>query len=125
DVSDAHPRLKGRWAPWYLASHEVQYTDSGPWADIEHQCDVAGLAARGAFAAQRLGRDPEPVLELVDRLLEGCRRNLETWHRTSDPTRPEWRLQPPRKFNWWFGTTSDMSSILDSLAANRTESVTR
>ena len=118
DISDAHPRLKGLWAPWYLASRDVQYTDSGPWADIEHQCDVAGLAARGAWAAQRLGRDAEPIIDLLERLVKGCRRNLESWHRTNDASKPAWRLQPPRKFNWWFGTTSDLSWIVNSLSGD-------
>jgi len=119
DVSDAHPQLRGRWAPWYLASRSVQYTDSGPWADIEHQCDVAGLVARGVWAAGQLGRDQTSMLELLDKLIDGCRRNLEAWHRPADASRPAWRLQPPRKFNWWFGTTSDLSAIVESLAADR------
>lgn len=117
DVSDAHPQLRGRWAPWYLASRDVQYTDSGPWADIEHACDVGGLAARSAWAAQRLDRDTTKIRELLDRLLDGCRRSFESWHRTGDAAKPAWRLQPPRKFNWWFGTTSDLSWIASELSA--------
>jgi hypothetical protein len=115
DISAAHRELKGLWAPWYLASSEVQHTDSGPWADLEHECDVAGLVMRGAWATHKLGRDAAAALATAERLLAGCKRNLASWHRTSDPQRPEWRLSPPRKFNWWFGTTSDLTWFATAL----------
>jgi hypothetical protein len=108
DVSDAHAQLAGMWAPWYLASQSVGFTDTGPWGDMEHTCDVAGLTARAAWSARALSRDASQAELATQRLLPGCRWVLDYWHRTSDVTRPEWRLQPPRKFSWWFGTTLDL-----------------
>ncbi|HSN71614.1 MAG TPA: hypothetical protein VLT59_08885, partial [Steroidobacteraceae bacterium] len=98
DISDEHTQLAGLWAPWYLASDTVEFSDTGAWGDMEHTCDVAGLTARGAWAARALGRDAAEIELATERLLPGCQRNLESWHRTTDVTRPEWRLQPPRKF---------------------------
>ena len=115
DISDAHSELAGLWAPWYLASDSVEFSDTGPWGDIEHTCDVAGLTARGAWAARAIGRDSTAIELATERLLPGCRHNLESWHRTTDVTRPEWRLQPPRKFSWWFGTTLDLPWLAGSL----------
>ena len=108
DISDEHAQLAGLWAPWYLVSNAVQFSDTGAWGDLEHTCDVAGLTARAAWAARSLGRDAADIELATTRLIEGCQRNLASWHRTSDVTRPEWRLQPPRKFSWWFGTTLDL-----------------
>jgi hypothetical protein len=105
--------------PWYLVSSEYQYTDEGAWGDLEHTCDVAGVTARGAWAHAELGEDPAPLLHTTRELLAGCRFVLDYWHRPSGVSSglPEWRLSPPRKFNWWFGTTSDMPWILGSLGA--------
>jgi len=108
DVSSTHSALSGKWAPWYLASSAVKYTDSGAWGDLEHACDVAGLTARAAWAARALGRSPTDIDRATQRLLPGCKWALDYWHRTTDPTRPEYRLQPPRKFSWWFGSTLDL-----------------
>jgi hypothetical protein len=105
--------------PWYLVSSEHQYSDSGAWGDLEHTCDVAGVVARGAWAHAELGQDPEPLLDTTRELLAGCRYVLDHWHRPGGVSSglPEWRLSPARKFNWWFGSTSDMPWILSSLGA--------
>ena len=108
DVSSTHSALSGKWAPWYLASSSVKYTDSGAWGDLEHACDVAGLTARAAWAARALSRSPTDIDRATQRLLPGCKWALDYWHRTTDPTQPEYRLQPPRKFSWWFGSTLDL-----------------
>ncbi|ACY14696.1 hypothetical protein [Haliangium ochraceum] len=106
--------------PWYLVSSSFQYTDSGPWADREHTCDVANVVARGAWAKQELGEDPSALADTALELLVGCRDTLEYWHRPGGVAggRPEYRLTPARKFNWWFGSTLDMPWIFDSLGVS-------
>jgi hypothetical protein len=101
--------------PWYLASSVKTFSDDGPWGDVEHTCDVAGLVARGAWAEKQRGGDPAPLRATAERLLEGCAWNLDSWHRPDAPAvgKTEWRLSPPRKFNWWFGTTSDLQWLMD------------
>jgi len=103
--------------PWYLSSSVKTFSDEGPWGDIEHTCDVAGLVARGAWAEQLLGRDPGELVGVVDTLLVSCEKNLSIWHRPGAEVygKAEWRLSPARKFNWWFGTTSDLSWLMTAL----------
>ena len=104
--------------PWYLASSVKTFSDDGPWGDVEHTCDVAGLVARAAWAEKESGGNPAGLRATAEQLLEGCRWNLEQWHRPGGPAigKAEWRLSPPRKFNWWFGTTSDLPWLMSQLA---------
>jgi len=100
--------------PWYLASNEETFSDDGPWGDVEHTCDVAGLVARAAWAEKQLGHDPAELRATAEQLIEGCQWDLDMWHRPDAPAagKTEWRLSPPRKFNWWFGTTSDLPWLM-------------
>ena len=92
-------------SPYYLVS-SVIHDDP----DIEHACDVAGLVARGAWSRTALGGDAAALLATTRGLLTNCAANLEDWHRPGGPAAglAEWRLSPPRKVNWWFGTTLDL-----------------
>ncbi len=104
--------------PWYLASSEKTFSDDGPWGDVEHTCDVAGLVARGAWAEKQRGGNSGPLRATAEQLLKGCAWNLDNWHRPRGPDsgQSEWRLSPPRKFNWWFGTTSDLPWLMNESA---------
>ncbi len=106
--------------PWYLASSQKEFSDDGPWGDVEHTCDVAGLVARGAWAEKELGGDPSGLRSAAEQLLVGCESNLDNWHRPGGPDvgKSEWRLSPPRKFNWWFGTTSDLAWLMEQTATS-------
>jgi hypothetical protein len=106
-----------RVVPWYLSSSVHKYTDGGAWLDMEHSCDVAGMIARGAWARSELGGDPAPMLDASDILLDTCRFVLSHWHRPGGVSsgHAEWRLAPPRKFSWWFGSTLDLPWLLQSL----------
>ncbi|HKE15620.1 MAG TPA: hypothetical protein VKB80_12170 [Kofleriaceae bacterium] len=104
--------------PWYLASSVKTFSDDGPYGDVEHTCDVAGLVARGAWAEKQQGGDPGELRAVAEKLLEGCKWDLESWHRPDAPAlgKSEWRLSPPRKFSWWFGTTSDLPWLMEESA---------
>lgn len=106
--------------PWYLVSSLHRYSASGARDDLEHNCDVANAVARGAWARNQLGEDPTLLIDTALELLAGCRYDLELWHQPEQVSRgrPEWLLLPARKFNWWFGTTSDMPWILTSLGVS-------
>ncbi|ACY13096.1 hypothetical protein [Haliangium ochraceum] len=103
--------------PWYLVSSVYQYSDAGAWGDLEHTCDVANVVARGAWARKQLGEDYSLLADTAVELVSGCQYVLDYWHRPDGVSdgRPEWRLSPARKFNWWFGTTSDMPWIFGEL----------
>lgn len=103
-----------RMVPWYLVSSVYQFTSDGPWGDMEHACDVAGLLAKAAWARKTLGEDHTDLLAAARTLLTTCEFVLDYWHRPGGPDAglAEWRLNPPRKFNWWFGTTLDLQWLL-------------
>ncbi|HLU66282.1 MAG TPA: hypothetical protein VKZ63_08390 [Kofleriaceae bacterium] len=104
--------------PWYLASSAKTFSDAGPWGDVEHTCDVAGLVARAAYARDQLGSDPAELRAAATELVRGCQYDLNMWHRPDGMAEglAEWRLAPARKFNWWFGTTLDMPWLLEQVA---------
>jgi hypothetical protein len=105
------PEIDGLVVPHYLASSNYEFPDSDPWSDLEHSCDVAGSAARAAWAKEAAGADNTTLVNLTNQLLTTCRHVFEIWHRPDADInygKAEWRLSPPRKFNWWFGTTLDL-----------------
>ncbi|MGD8525762.1 MAG: hypothetical protein PVJ63_05910 [Thioalkalispiraceae bacterium] len=113
-VSADVAHISGRTMPWYMASHEFQFSDSGPWADYEHTCNVAGAMAKGMWAKKQLDEDTEAIKDTLEELLYSCNEVLDRWHRprSINTGNPVWRLSPPRKYNWWFGTNLDMPWIL-------------
>jgi len=121
DATPAHPILSGLIMPYYLVS-STYVSDDGTfgeaWDDKEHACDVAGLVAKSAYARAQLGYDPAQLKTAASDLLYTCYYATEYWTRpgTSGPSNPQpsYRLNPPRKFNWWFGTTSDIEWLLDN-----------
>lgn len=98
--------------PWFLASST--YTQGDDFDDMEHTCDVAGLAARGVWAKVHLGLPANEARAVVQDLFAACQINLDYWFRPASTTRPTWQLSPPRKFNWWFGTTTDLPWLLSA-----------
>jgi hypothetical protein len=107
---------KQRLLPWYLSSSVVTFSDSGPYADIEHTCDVAGIVARAAWAQTALGSDPSKLRATATSLLESCQANLANWYRPDGPSagKAVWRLAPARKLNWWFGSTLDLAWMMSA-----------
>jgi len=103
--------------PWYLSSSLMQLSDEGPSGDIEHTCDVGGMVVRAARAERQRGDDATSLGETAAELLRSCEYNLDSWHWPDGPAsgQSEWRLSPSRKFNWWFGTTSDLGCLLASV----------
>lgn len=109
--------LNGIYVPWYLASREVQYTDNGPWDDREHACDVAGLLARGAWAAVKIGAPNNEIKRAISKILPTCQNTFKRWFRASKSSKMKyWKNSPPRKYSWWFGSTSDLTYFLSKPA---------
>jgi hypothetical protein len=117
DGGEEDDSYAGVMVPYYLASSTYTFSDGGVWADIEHTCDTAGLVARGAWAARQLGRDPAALTTTTRTLLDACEINVGGWVRPGGPEAglSVYRLNPPRKYNWWFGTTRDASFFLSEL----------
>lgn len=106
-----HAQLAGKMMPWYLVGPSGHVEDGRGWGDMEHACDVAGLTAKAVWAKQRLGENHTTVESTTNDLLATCEYVLNYWQR-STPTLAEYRLSPPRKFSWWFGSTSDLGWML-------------
>lgn len=101
--------------PYYLSGpgyDSVSAGASSPDSDREHACDVAGLAYRAAYAKSLRGEDMDEIRGVARDLTSTCQVVIPGWIRTSQATvdagKTFYRLAPPRKFNWWFGTTSDL-----------------
>lgn len=86
--------------PYYGASSYGNTTDG----DIEHACDVMGVAVKGYWAKAALGLSTTNAAKDSNDLLASCKANLN-----------DARISPPRKYNWWFGTNSDFSWMLGNL----------
>jgi hypothetical protein len=114
----------GGWSGWSLPAYLVSdrdipnaggwsggvygrgWSDNGGWDDGEHAQDIAGLFARGIFAAKATNRPASEVTELVA-AHTAMRRTADyvLGYRTSTPS-------PLRKFAWWFGSTQEASWLL-------------
>ncbi|MBU0596957.1 hypothetical protein KKA94_02230, partial [Patescibacteria group bacterium] len=100
--------------PWYIASSLGSFTDSGPWADREHCLDVAKITAFAYHAANLNGGNSQKYWDGTMELLDCAEWNQDNWVRSSGPEHglTIYRLNPARKFNWWFRTTSDLDYLL-------------
>ncbi len=104
--------MKNMYVPWYLASKTVKYTDDGPWGDREHACDVSGLLAKGLWAGHQINQDTKSISRSLEKLLYTCRKTLDRYYVTSKKNNSKyWKIYPARKFNWWFGSTSDLTYL--------------
>lgn len=124
-VRDGAKLPGGGWAGWMLPAYIVGdmewptsgtgwdgnvygrgWSDNGGWDDGEHAQDLAGLMARGIFAAKRTGRPASEQAELIA-AHAGLRRTADYVfsYRTG-------ATSPVRKFQWWFGSTQEASWLL-------------
>lgn len=98
--TEAHPQYAGLSFPGYLAGGTL-IGDAGPSAaHMDHALDVAGFIAFAIRAKQALGL---PTTAATNRLAQ---MKTVAALALSDATRstlylPKYRLNPPRKFNWW------------------------
>ncbi len=117
EVSGVHLNIDGNKQPYYLFSGQTasQFERNGiywqPWDDDKHAPDVAGLLARAYWAQKKLGLDTSEVIPQINNMVETSKYTINAWTRT-DPLKPKYRLQPARKFNWQFGTTSDFEWLM-------------
>ncbi len=108
--------------PHYLSSGQINpnvYSGSGfgdRFTDGEHALDVTGLIARGVWAKKKLGRDGvRNLLAAIEDLRPTIEYTFNKWTRLrGTPPQTKHVLRPPRSFNWWFGTTSDLEWLLTS-----------
>jgi len=117
EVEGVHPNIDGNIQTYYLISGQTEdrYLNNQiywkPWDDNEHALDVMGLLARTVWAQKKLGFNSDEIEPKFNQLLNTANYTIQKWIR-NDPSRPKYRLTPPRKFNWQYGTTNDMEWLM-------------
>lgn len=109
--------MQGLRMPHYLSSNVFKRYPNGNWDDFHHACDVAAASARSAWALKKLGRNSQSINKITLELLQSCRYSFDYMHRQNADTKygkTVWRLSVPRQYNWWFGSTLDLSWLLYS-----------
>lgn len=98
--------------PYYLAGEEYRRDDYSDW---EHSIDVAKIMASAYYFSRQQGEANNEYLETMSKLYS-TQMNLtfKHWMRTTAPALgyTAYRMSPPRKFSWWFRTTSNMDFLV-------------
>lgn len=101
DRGCGHGMSSGK-VPRYLASIPPEpNTDE---ANVEHAYDVMGLLYRGVWAGNSLQRKTGEFLDMIAALRSCALLGFESGRSAA----AQYRLNPTRKFNWWFGTTTTL-----------------
>lgn len=96
----AHPQYAGLVFPAYLAGG-TQIGDAGPDAgNADHALDLAGFCAFAIKAKTALGMPSAQASLRYEQMKRTAATAFANWTRTTT-TLPRYRLNPPRKFNWW------------------------
>jgi len=100
------PAETKRWIPRNeAASYGKQKSlDGDPYSDGEHAIDVAYVTALGAFFSEDRAQRAR-FTDITRKLIETHEKVLRTWHRPQgwpDNRRALYRVDPPRKYNWWY-----------------------
>ena len=97
--------------PYYIAYSYgpvgVDPNDYDPWSDYEHAIDVAYAIALGAYFAGD-GAQVGELTTAVQELLKTHAYDLSEWTRRDgwpENGRPLYRVNPPRKYGWWYKNT--------------------
>lgn len=97
--------------PKYLTLfNKPDYENNDPWSDINHACDVANAIAKAAYLLKLQKKDYSPLKNQIIKMVKTCHRSM---HRTNP--NDAWPIVPPRKFNWWYGTTASFTWLLQEL----------
>ena len=92
----------------YLATSTYQFSE---YDDAEHNVDNAFPAALAYWASAMKGAPDATMKTLFSALYQPWQdEEVPYWTRT-DPSRPIFRLQPPRKYGWWFGVAPTAFSL--------------
>ncbi len=95
----------GITAAYYLVGPTGPYLAETPSeGDFDHCLDVSGLVAFGIEAKQALGQSTT-ALTTRQAQLRSCAVHAFTDATRTTITLPKYRVNPPRKFNWWMRST--------------------
>ncbi len=98
--TDAHPQYVGLVFPAYLAGGTTIGDAGADAAHMDHALDVAGFIAFAIRAKQALGLPTAAAQSRLAEMKVTAQRAFENATRTTTYL-PRYRVNPPRKFNWW------------------------
>lgn len=102
DAGVVSAEYAGYTIPYYLVDETGSYTAESPsWGDAEHAYDVGNLLEGAIYAKTRLGQSTTAIQARRDQLHATAMYIFDTSVRTTSYL-PKYRLNPPRKFNWWY-----------------------
>ncbi len=90
------------------------YRDRNKWTDIHHACDVAGMLAKGVYLKKINKVEYKKHNYLLEDLLKTCKATVNLPSKKYD----YWVIKPRRKFNWWFGSTTNLSWLYEEINKN-------
>ena len=106
--------------PHYLATADGLGWQStfDPFVDYEHAFDTAAIAAWGAYFAARAGAEAEKnlLLSCGNELYTTFSHVITYWTRPNS-TSDDYRVNPNRKYNWWFKNASGFSWAMTAARA--------
>jgi hypothetical protein len=105
DGKKNHPNLSGKLMAYYLCGENQTFYDreTPSEADGEHSPDLMAIMASAVYAKRKLGLDPKAALDAYRRFRESAEFFVS---RRAD-------VQPPRKINWWIGTSYDSTALVE------------
>jgi len=97
--------------PKYLASLTPNVKENySAWNDLHHACDVGAAIAKAAYLKKTQKKNYSLLKTTLKNMLKTCRRSMYR----SNPN-DAWPTTPPRKFNWWYGSTASFPWLLNKL----------
>jgi hypothetical protein len=107
--------------PHYLATADgLGWTSTfDPYSDHEHALETASIVAWGAYFAAMAGAEPEKteLLACGDELYTTFSHLVTFWTRPNS-THDDYRVNPNRKYNWWFKNSSGFSWAMAAARAD-------
>lgn len=114
------------YVPYYLAGKDLTIKQHGGEGanDLEHGLDVSKIFSIAYyFSCLKNACDDSYLVPLSKLYKTATEFTLPYWMRTAAPGvgLASYRLSPPRKFNWWFNTTSNMDFLLSKASVVNSE----
>lgn len=105
-----------QYMPRYIATSygTPKSLDGDPWSDNEHAIDVAYVTGLGAYFSKDINQ-AQKLKDITIKLLATHDYTLDLWTRPTDYPgngRPLYRVNPPRKYSWWFKNSGTLGWIL-------------